>query len=135
MSATPPQPAVRAFTWVPVAGRADTTDAKMMSDMPLPMPRWVIASPIHMSSAVPAVSVSTMSSTRNSPKFGTRSMLSLTTDEAAAAVVEQEDEAGRLQDRDRDREVAGPLRDLALPDRPLLLPLLELRDHHRRGSA
>ena len=31
--------------------------AKMMIDMPLPMPRWVISSPSHMMNAVPAVSV------------------------------------------------------------------------------
>ena len=34
--------------------------AKMSSDMPLPMPRWVMSSPIHMISAVPAMSVMTM---------------------------------------------------------------------------
>ena len=27
----------------------DTTEAKISSDMPLPMPRWVISSPIHIS--------------------------------------------------------------------------------------
>ena len=57
------------------AGRPDTTEQKMMSDMPLPMPRLVISSPIHISSAAPAVNVVTMSSTRAGPKFGTRSML------------------------------------------------------------
>ena len=36
---------------------------KMISDMPLPMPRWVISSPSHMMSAVPAVMVITMVST------------------------------------------------------------------------
>ena len=34
--------------------------AKMMSDMPLPMPRSVICSPSHMMNAVPVVSVSTV---------------------------------------------------------------------------
>ena len=38
-------------------------DAKISSEMPLPMPRFVISSPMHMSSVVPAVSV-TMISTR-----------------------------------------------------------------------
>ena len=47
-----------------LAGRRLTTEAKISSDMPLPMPRWVISSPIHMSSAVPAVSVSTTSRMR-----------------------------------------------------------------------
>ena len=32
-------------------------DTKMMSDMPLPMPRCVMSSPIHMMNAVPATSV------------------------------------------------------------------------------
>ena len=45
--------------------------------------------------------------------------------------MEQEDEARRLQERNGDREVAGPLRGLPLPDGSLFLPLLELRDHDR----
>ncbi len=53
----------------------DTTLAKMSSDMPLPMPRCVIVSPIHISSAVPAVSTSTTSSTRGAVKLGSTSML------------------------------------------------------------
>ena len=35
----------------------DTTEAKMIIDMPLPMPRWLISSPIHISTAVPATRV------------------------------------------------------------------------------
>ena len=50
--------------------------------------------------------------------------------EAAATVVEEVGQTGGLQDREADRDVAGPLRDLALTDRTLVLPLLELRDHH-----
>ena len=30
--------------------------AKIISEMPLPMPRWVISSPIHITTTVPAVS-------------------------------------------------------------------------------
>ena len=41
----------------PCAGSRETTDAKIRIDMPLPMPRWVISSPSHMTSAVPAVQV------------------------------------------------------------------------------
>ena len=41
-------------------GTRDTMLTKMMSDMPLPMPRWVMSSPIHMMKAVPATSVNTM---------------------------------------------------------------------------
>ena len=48
---------------LPCDGSVDTTEAKISSDMPLPMPRWVMASPIHISSAVPVVRVSTISAT------------------------------------------------------------------------
>ena len=41
--------------WSPL-GRRRTIDAKIISEMPLPMPRWVISSPIHISRIVPAVS-------------------------------------------------------------------------------
>ena len=37
-------------------GKRATMLAKMSSDMPLPMPRCVISSPIHMMNAVPASS-------------------------------------------------------------------------------
>ena len=40
-----------------------------------------------------------------------------------------EHEAGRLHERQSDREVAGPLGDLLLADLPFVLPFLELRDH------
>jgi hypothetical protein len=50
--------------------------------------------------------------------------------EALATVLEQEGEARRLHDGDGHGEVPRPLRDLALADRALLLPLLQLRDHH-----
>ena len=41
-------------------GSCATMPAKMMSDMPLPMPRSVICSPSHMMSVEPAVIVSTV---------------------------------------------------------------------------
>ena len=44
-------------------GKRATIDAKIISEMPLPMPRWVISSPIHMSSTVPAVSEITIRNT------------------------------------------------------------------------
>ena len=43
------------------AGALVRIEAKISSDMPLPMPRWVISSPIHISSVAPAVSVMTTS--------------------------------------------------------------------------
>ncbi len=51
-----------------------TIDTKMISDMPLPTPRWVISSPSHMMKAVPAVRVRTISSTRPGLYSGMRSM-------------------------------------------------------------
>ena len=49
------------------AGKPTTMPAKMMSDMPLPMPRSVICSPSHMMKAVPVVSVSTVISRKPQP--------------------------------------------------------------------
>ena len=45
-------------------GMPATTLAKIRMDMPLPMPRWVMSSPSHMTKAVPAVRVSTMKPAR-----------------------------------------------------------------------
>ena len=45
-------------------------EAKMRIEIPLPMPRFVICSPIHMSSAVPPVSVRMMMSSRPALAFG-----------------------------------------------------------------
>ena len=42
------------------AGAYARIDAKISSEMPLPMPRFVIISPIHISSTQPPVSVRTM---------------------------------------------------------------------------
>ena len=46
--------------------------AKMMSDMPLPMPRSVICSPSHMTNAVPVDSVRIVISRNPQPAFVTR---------------------------------------------------------------
>ena len=48
--------------WIP-CGSLETIEAKIISEMPLPMPRWVISSPNHISSVQPAVSEITISST------------------------------------------------------------------------
>ena len=48
-------------------GMVERIDAKISSEMPLPMPRFVISSPIHISSVVPAVSVTMISTSR--PEF------------------------------------------------------------------
>jgi hypothetical protein len=39
-------------------------DAKISSEIPFPIPRFVISSPIHIRSVVPAVSVTTISAPR-----------------------------------------------------------------------
>ena len=48
--------------WTPL-GRPATIEAKIISEMPLPMPRWVISSPSHMTTTQPAVSVRTIRKT------------------------------------------------------------------------
>ena len=45
--------------FLPSAGIRAAIEVKIRIDMPLPMPRSVISSPIHMIAAVPAVMVST----------------------------------------------------------------------------
>ena len=45
------------------AGALVRIEAKISSDMPLPMPRCVISSPIHISRVAPAVSVTMISTT------------------------------------------------------------------------
>ena len=52
-------------------GRRTTMPAKMISEMPLPMPFSEICSPSHMISAVPAVSVIMVSSRKPQPGVGT----------------------------------------------------------------
>ena len=49
------------------AGRRATMPAKMISDVPLPTPRAVICSPIHIRNRVPPVSVATVEMTKNAP--------------------------------------------------------------------
>ena len=48
-------------------GKPTTMPEKMMSDIPLPMPRSVICSPSHMMKDVPVVSVSTVISRNPKP--------------------------------------------------------------------
>ena len=43
------------------SGRPVRIEAKMRIEMPLPMPRFVICSPSHISSTVPVVRVTTIS--------------------------------------------------------------------------
>jgi len=46
--------------------------AKMISDIPLPIPRSLICSPSHMTKAQPVVNVSTVINRNPQPGFGTK---------------------------------------------------------------
>ena len=46
--------------------------AKMISDIPFPMPRSLICSPSHMMKAVPVVSVSMVMTMKPQPGFSTK---------------------------------------------------------------
>ena len=92
------------------------------------MPRWVISSPIHISSTQPAVSVITITKTRPKVKFSTTSVLPL---ENGA---EQEHVADRLAEREAHGQVARVLGDLLLADLALLAELVE-RAAPRRSAA
>ena len=50
-------------------GMPEAIEAKIISEIPLPIPRWVISSPIHISSIVPAVSEITIMNTFGAVKF------------------------------------------------------------------
>ena len=54
--------------WMPLGSPA-TIEAKIMSEMPLPMPRWVMSSPSHMTRTQPAVRHSTMRNTCGASKL------------------------------------------------------------------
>ena len=47
--------------------------AKISSEMPLPTPRWVMSSPSHISSTVPAVTVTTIRKKSRMPRPGSAS--------------------------------------------------------------
>ena len=92
---------------------------KIRIDMPLPMPRAVISSPIHMTTVAPAVRVKRMSANLTGVRL------------AAPWESEQEDVAHRLDGRQADREVPAVLGDDLLALLALFLELLELGDDHR----
>ncbi len=52
-------------------GTSATIPAKMISEMPLPMPREVICSPSHIRNMVPPVSVITVEMRKNQPGSAT----------------------------------------------------------------
>ena len=108
-------------------GKRATIEAKIISEMPLPMPRWVISSPIHISSTVPAVSETTIRKTCGVSKCG---MTGAPT--PWPKLLEEEDVADRLSKGQADGEVARVLRDPRLADLALLRQLLQRRHHDRQ---
>ena len=63
--------------WMMAWGMRATMPAKMISEMPLPMPFSVIFSPSHMMKAVPAVRVMTVSRRKPQPFTSSGTTLSL----------------------------------------------------------
>ena len=96
---------------------------KMISDMPLPMPRSLICSPSHMMNADPVVS----------ERIGQQHETEAGVDhDPLLHGLQALRDAERLQDGEDDRQVAGPLRDLAAAQLAFLLQLFERGHHHRQ---
>ena len=110
-----------------VVGKVAMTWVKIRIDMPLPTPRSVISSPSHMITAVPAVMVMTMTRKVWVPLLCSR-FWSQPCEQVARAG--QRHDAGRLEQRQAQRQVAGVLGDLGLAGLALLLEGLQPRDHH-----
>ena len=107
----------------------------MIIDMPLPMPRWLISSPIHISDGGAADEGDDHEVAARPHAVGEQldvlwQALGRAEERVAVAVAEDERERRGLQRGDADGEVARVLRDLALTDRALLLELLQLGDDH-----
>ena len=96
------------------AGAEVRIEAKISSEMPLPIPRFVISSPIHISSVVPAVSVMMISTRRPVSMLQARPGAGRGT------------RTRRLRGRERDGEVARVLGDLRVARLALALERLEL---------
>ncbi len=69
VSTVPPQAPILTFSHrsKTARGKPTTMPTKMMSDMPLPMPRSLICSPSHMMKAEPVVSVNTVINVKPQP--------------------------------------------------------------------
>ena len=108
--------------------------------MPLPIPRCVISSASHITSAVPAVHVSTITAARNAVNGWMsidvrRQREARLAEQAAVAALHHEHERRRLHQRERDREVARPLRDLLLPGLALRPATPRASGSRRRAAA
>ena len=96
-------------------GMLATMPAKMMSEMPLPMPREVICSPSHIRNIVPPVSVTTAVKRKNQPG---------SIDDAGRALEPDGDAVG-LEHGEHHGQVARVLVDDLAALLALLLQLLE----------
>ena len=103
----------------------EAIEAKIISEIPLPMPFWVISSPNHMSSTQPAVSEIAISISLAKVRLPT----TLTPPEVLG--LEEHHVADGLGEREADGQVARVLGDLLLTDLALLLQALE-RGHDDR---
>ena len=123
-------------------GNCAAIDVKISSDMPLPMPRSVMSSPIHMMRPVPAVIVMTMSRIAYQASFVMSCEHSGAPGREQRARTGDGDERRRLEHAERDGEVARVLREARLARLALLVEGLEVGDDHaqqlhddRRGDV
>src|ERR1017187_408398 len=126
-------------------GSPTTIPVKMISDMPLPMPRSLICSPSHMMNAVPVVSEMMVRKTKPAPGLMTipcciackpcaipkdwRTERTRYLPIILSVLQTLRDPEG-LENREDDGQVAGPLRDLAAAQFAFLLQLFQGGDHH-----
>ena len=98
-------------------------EAKMSSEMPLPTPRFVICSPIHISRM--RAGGEGDDDEHEAPRVRVEHVLA----------AEEERVADRLRRRERDGQVARVLVDLGVPRLALLLQLGEPRDDHGHAAG
>ena len=110
------------------AGSSTTMPAKMISDMPLPMPRSVICSPSHMMKHVPG----RQRQHRHQPEAPARVVDERQPAGDLGLSLEEERDAERLHDAQHDRAVARVLRDLAPSELAFLRQPLEVGPDHRQ---
>ena len=106
----------------------------MRIDMPLPMPRSVMSSPIHMMRPVPAVMVMTMR------RMAYQAELVMSAEHSGVPVDDGKSapdratvmRGRRLQDAEPDGEVSGVLGKAGLARLPLFVQGVEVRDDHAK---
>ena len=101
--------------------------------MPLPMPRSVISSPIHMITPVPAVMVRTMIRMVDQASFGM--MLWQCRRRTAGRVAGDRDQGRDCRTREPDGQVARVLGQLGVAGLALLVERLEVRDDDRSSCT